>query len=100
MIKSLSASFVNLFASRETQIMFALVMQEIQAGELAVTYQNFAICVEMFFAAFAHLYAFPYDVYKTSESSSARSQVSANLRQVSLIDRESSQTNRYVCPNV
>eukprot|EP00048_Salpingoeca_helianthica_P006948 m.104717 g.104717 ORF g.104717 m.104717 type:complete len:367 (-) comp14184_c0_seq1:23-1123(-) len=35
----------------------------IQAGELAVAYQNFLICFEMFFASVLYLYAFPWRPY-------------------------------------
>jgi hypothetical protein len=33
------------------------------AGTVSAGYQNFLICIEMFFAAIALRYAFPYQVY-------------------------------------
>ena len=36
----------------------------ISAGEVAVAYQNFLICIEMFLAALLHLFAFPASPYR------------------------------------
>lgn len=35
------------------------------AGTVSAGYQNFLICIEMFFAAIALRYAFPYQVYES-----------------------------------
>lgn len=43
------------------------------AGTVSAGYQNFLICVEMFFASLALRYAFPYHVYMTSFKNDARS---------------------------
>ena len=37
------------------------------AGTVAAGYQNFIICIEMFFAAIALRFAFPYDLYAQQE---------------------------------
>ncbi|XP_014681203.1 PREDICTED: transmembrane protein 184B-like [Priapulus caudatus] len=37
--------------------------EQIGVGTVAAGYQNFIICIEMFFAAIALLYAFPYNIY-------------------------------------
>lgn len=37
--------------------------QQTTAGTVSAGYQNFLICIEMFFAAVALRYAFPYQVY-------------------------------------
>jgi hypothetical protein len=37
-------------------------------GALAAGYQNFLICIEMFFAAIALRYAFPYEIYSYGDS--------------------------------
>lgn len=37
--------------------------QPTSAGTVSAGYQNFLICIEMFFAAIALRYAFPYQVY-------------------------------------
>lgn len=36
---------------------------DLSAGSIAAGYQNFLICIEMFFAAIALRYAFPISVY-------------------------------------
>lgn len=38
--------------------------QDISAGEVATSYQNFLICIEMFLAAVMHTFAFAYAPYK------------------------------------
>jgi len=42
--------------------------QDAEPGAVAAGYQNFLICIEMFFAAIALRYAFPYDIYSYGES--------------------------------
>ena len=37
------------------------------AGTVAAGYQNFIICIEMFFAAIALRFAFPFDLYAQQE---------------------------------
>lgn len=39
-----------------------------EAGTVAAGYQNFIICIEMFFAAIALRFAFPYDLYAQQET--------------------------------
>ena len=63
--------------------------QATTSSELAVSYQNFIICIEMFLASFAHMYAFPYQPYQThsrtrtaNTSLEKLSQISTNLRAV------------------
>eukprot|EP00042_Codosiga_hollandica_P025531 m.114799 g.114799 ORF g.114799 m.114799 type:complete len:437 (+) comp51901_c0_seq4:178-1488(+) len=59
---------------------------DLTAGELAVAYQNFIICIEMFFAALAHRYAFsatPYEVHGRGAGAiplTTFSSISSNLR--------------------
>ena len=38
---------------------------DVEAGVISAGYQNFLICIEMFFAAIALRYAFPISVYVT-----------------------------------
>jgi hypothetical protein len=60
--------------------------QSIKAGELAVAYQNFFICLEMFFAAVMLLYGFPYSEYAHNDGMGAtlvsRYSVARNLKAV------------------
>ena len=57
------------------------------AGTIAAGYQNFIICIEMFFAAIALRYAFPYSIYLHQRKLDERGQgialksISKNLRQ-------------------
>ena len=39
------------------------MIEKLTAGTVAAGYQNFLICIEMFFAAIALKYAFPISVY-------------------------------------
>ena len=60
---------------------------ELSAGTIAAGYQNFVICIEMFFAAIALRYAFPYSIYRHQKRLNERGQgtalksISRNLRQ-------------------
>lgn len=59
----------------------------ISAGTIAAGYQNFVVCIEMFFAAIALRYAFPYSIYRHQRKLDERGQgialksISRNLRQ-------------------
>lgn len=60
---------------------------DISAGTIAAGYQNFVVCIEMFFAAIALRYAFPYSIYRHQRKLDERGQgialksISRNLRQ-------------------
>ena len=60
---------------------------DISAGTIAAGYQNFVVCIEMFFAAVALRYAFPYSIYRRQRKLDERGQgialksISRNLRQ-------------------
>ena len=62
--------------------------QDTEPGKLAAAYQNFFICVEMFFISVAHLYAFPYQPYINPDDEemgmqlTAFQRVSSNLKKV------------------
>ena len=58
--------------------------QSVTAGQLAVTYQNFIVCAEMFVAALAHQLVFSYSSYKTigSGSETSSSDIATNLKEV------------------
>ena len=59
----------------------------ISAGTIAAGYQNFVVCIEMFFASIALRYAFPYSIYRHQRKLDERGQgialksISRNLRQ-------------------
>lgn len=61
--------------------------EDFSAGTIAAGYQNFIICIEMFFAAIALRYAFPYSIYLHQRKLDERGQgialksISKNLRQ-------------------
>lgn len=61
--------------------------RDISAGTIAAGYQNFVVCIEMFFAAIALRYAFPYSIYRHQRKLDERGQgialksISRNLRQ-------------------
>ena len=38
-------------------------IEELNTGTMSAGYQNFIICIEMFFASVALRYAFPYQIY-------------------------------------
>ena len=60
---------------------------KISAGTIAAGYQNFIICIEMFFAAICLRFAFPYSVYLSQRKFDERGQgialksISNNLKQ-------------------
>ncbi|XP_068761433.1 transmembrane protein 184B-like [Montipora capricornis] len=60
---------------------------DLSAGTIAAGYQNFVICIEMFFAAIALRYAFPYSIYRHQKKLNERGEgtalksISRNLRQ-------------------
>lgn len=58
-----------------------------EAGTVSAGYQNFLICIEMFFAAIAMRYAFPISVY-TSEGASGGTGRSVNMQSISSTLRE------------
>merc|ERR1719348_959961 len=58
-----------------------------EAGTVSAGYQNFLICIEMFFAAIAMRYAFPISVYM-SEGSHQSSGRSVNMQSISSTLRE------------
>ncbi len=74
--------------------MHAHVQEEVNvgAGELSVAWQNFLICIEMFFAAVALLWAFPYQPYVVFDgmevvlTRSSLAIVSSNLRAVRALE--------------
>eukprot|EP00039_Didymoeca_costata_P029650 m.25674 g.25674 ORF g.25674 m.25674 type:complete len:397 (+) comp7730_c0_seq1:304-1494(+) len=58
---------------------------DVNAGELAIAYQNFMICIEMFFASWAMYYGFSYEIYKHPDNTEAKgphrpSKIAANLK--------------------
>ena len=59
----------------------------ISAGTIAAGYQNFVVCIEMFLAAIALRFAFPYSIYRHQRKLDERGQgialksISRNLRQ-------------------
>lgn len=59
----------------------------ISAGTIAAGYQNFVVCIEMFFASIALRYAFPFSIYRHQRKLDERGQgialksISRNLRQ-------------------
>ena len=61
--------------------------ENFSAGTIAAGYQNFIICIEMFFASIALRYAFPYSIYLDQRKLDERGQgialksISKNLRQ-------------------
>lgn len=59
----------------------------ISSGTIAAGYQNFVVCIEMFFASIALRYAFPFSIYRHQRKLDERGQgialksISRNLRQ-------------------
>ncbi|XP_031559040.1 transmembrane protein 184B-like [Actinia tenebrosa] len=66
---------------------FIRTYHNISAGTIAAGYQNFIICIEMFFAAICLRYAFPYSIYLRQRKLDERGQgialksISKNLKQ-------------------
>merc|ERR1719348_577618 len=58
-----------------------------QAGTVSAGYQNFIICIEMFFAAIAMRYAFPISVY-SSEAGGSSTGRTVNMQSISSTLRE------------
>jgi len=54
---------VLLAVLERAEIIDPIVDNGLRAGTVSAGYQNFLICIEMFFAAIALRYAFPYQVY-------------------------------------
>lgn len=60
---------------------------DISSGTIAAGYQNFVVCIEMFFASIALRYAFPFSIYRHQRKLDERGQgialksISRNLRQ-------------------
>lgn len=58
----------------------AFAAEDTEPGKLAAAYQNFFICVEMFFISVAHLYAFPYQPYINPDDEEMGMQLTAFQR--------------------
>ena len=62
-----------------------LTRQLPRSGTVSAGYQNFLICIEMFFAAIALRYAFPVSVYMGQCQGSDRSLIAVKFRIKDLI---------------
>merc|ERR1719412_1822843 len=57
-------------------------------GTISAAYQNFLICIEMFFAAIALRYAFPISAYLTESAAGGRSSGGVTMQSISSTLRE------------
>ena len=60
----------------------SLLPQNALSGEVAVQYQNFLICIEMFLASLAHQFAFSNAGYKAIGVGNSSADVAANFKEV------------------